>query len=869
MATAALLGRESHAVQPVPNRTLQVPLDPPAEGYLVTNAFPGLTFSEPVAVATPPGETNRLFVVERAGRILVLTNLAQPNLSVFLDLTESTYSDYREAGLLGLAFHPGFATNGFLFTYRTRLIAAETTTPAMHDCLSRFQVALDDPNRAAPESELPLIQHYDMSGEHNAGDVHFGPDGYLYVGFGDAGGAIAQSGFPKQAIDRDFYGCIIRIDVDKRPGSLPPNARPSDTSNYSVPADNPFIGTTHYQGQPVDPARVRTEIWALGFRNPWRMSFDPVTGALYCGDVGAGVTEEIDIIQRGGNYGWPFLEGPYPFFRDQPPEFAPSAPVHFYLHGVGVSTGRDVIGGVVYRGSKIPALHGGYVFGDHTNGNLWTLGADGATTGTSRWLALYAGVAAFGVDPRDGELLLVNVDKGEIGKLLFLTAGPVPSLPPTLADAGVFADLAALTPHEGILPYEINVPFWSDHALKRRWFGIRDTDRPIQFQADANWQFPGGSFWIKHFELELQRGNPNSARRLETRVLVKSWTGLHGVTYRWDASQKNALLVPPEGMNETLFIDDGAAIQPQTWRYPARVECLDCHTAAGGYALGFNTGQLNCAASPQPGAENQLVLFGRAGLFDRPIPDPNTLPAMAHATNTAYSLTHRVRSYLAVNCSQCHQLGLTYYAFWDGRLALPLSAAGIIDGKVYNNFGGPSLRIIKPGSLADSILWIRLARPGVNHMPPLATTVLDQTAIDLVGAWITNELASYQTFKDWTTAQFGNPDLPAAEPEADPDNDGASNELEYLTGSDPLLGSSKWQIAVRRRNDGVQIVFPRVGYRGFEVEWTADLTPPIQWSVLAVPSNRPFLMSPDGLGIVEDLLADRTARFYRVRVFEP
>jgi glucose/arabinose dehydrogenase len=272
----------------VANTTLKMPATPPAYGFQVVKAFGDLLFPSPVAIVTPPDETNRLFIVEQRGRIAVITNLAQPTRSVFLDLTARVTTDAingDERGLLGLAFHPGYATNGYFFVYYST-----TTNTALgvglHERLARFQVSPGDPQRARPDSELPLITQFDEAANHNGGDLHFGPDGYLYISLGDGGGLYDAFG-NSQRIDKGFHSGIIRLDVDQRPGNLPPNphaavnTNATGAANYFVPADNPWIGATSFNTRAVDPQKVRTEFWAVGLRNPWRMSFDPVTGLLY------------------------------------------------------------------------------------------------------------------------------------------------------------------------------------------------------------------------------------------------------------------------------------------------------------------------------------------------------------------------------------------------------------------------------------------------------------------------------------------------------------------------------------------------------------------------------------------------------------
>jgi glucose/arabinose dehydrogenase len=246
--------------------------------YIWTNvvAFPTLpSFANPICIASPPGETNRLFVCEHAGNIIVITNLAAPTRTVFMNLTSKVQFS-GEAGLLGLAFHPGFATNGYFYVFYVG-----QTNSSLSDVVSRFQISATNTNQGDTNSETPLFVQKDRADNHNGGDVHFGPDGYLYIAVGDEGNE--QNTFHNaQHINSNLFSGILRIDVDKLPGSLAPNPNATAliTTNYAVPADNPFVGATTFDNLPVDPNQVRTEFWAVGLRNPWRFSFDPVTGLL-------------------------------------------------------------------------------------------------------------------------------------------------------------------------------------------------------------------------------------------------------------------------------------------------------------------------------------------------------------------------------------------------------------------------------------------------------------------------------------------------------------------------------------------------------------------------------------------------------------
>ncbi|MEW6306572.1 MAG: PQQ-dependent sugar dehydrogenase [Verrucomicrobiota bacterium] len=849
-----------------PNSTLQMPQSPAAYGYALTNAYTG--FASLIGATTPPGETNRLFVLERAGRIVVITNLdiSTGERALFLDISDRTRAN-GEHGLLGLAFHPDYADNRSFFVFYSY-----TDGVSVHNRLSRFETSSTDANQALAESEVVLFSQPDEASNHNGGDIQFGPDGYLYVSLGDEGNQ-SDSLQNSQRIDKDFFAGILRIDVDKLGTNLAPNPHPAlmGQVNYFVPADNPFVGATQFNGVPVNPASVRTEFWAVGLRNPWRISFDPATGALFCGDVGGGAREEINLIVKGGNYGWVFREGtlagPDPT-RQGPAGFASIPPILEYAHGSGLFQGNSVTGGVLYRGGRISQLTGKYIFADYVSGNIWALTPDGTNAASNfERLTGRGSVVSFATDPRNGDVLLVNLG-GFIQRLIYNTnvVSGTP-LPATLADTGVFADVTSLTPHAGIVPYGVNVPFWSDNAKKTRWFSVPNLNQTIAFNREGSWSFPNGTVWVKHFDLELTTGVPASAKRLETRLLVKNPDGVYGVTYRWGSSTSNATLVPEEGLDEEFVINDGGIQRTQVWHYPGRSECRTCHTTAAGFALGFNTEQLNRDFNYAGVTDNQLRALDHVNYFVPAVTNRHTLRALAHPTNAAYSAEYRVRSYLAANCAQCHRPGSSTVGSWDARIENPLSLAGIVNGVLRDNLGDANNRVVAPNDPAHSVLLTRIAQNGPLRMPPLASNLPDTNAINLLTAWI-NSLGSYRTFEQWQWAYFDSTTAPGTGALEDFDGDGSLNFTEYLVGTNPVSPTDAWKTSLVMDGNTAQIRFPQIANRGFEVQFTPSLQPPIVWEPLDVPANRPFISATNFEAVIPDAPAG-PARFYRVRIFEP
>jgi len=372
------------SLPPPPPSNLTIALDP---------VFPGVAFVGLLGLLQAPGDSSRWFAVEQRGMVWVFDN--DPNVATatpFIDITARVDSGPHEAGLLGMAFHPDWGTNG---NFEVFLSYTHTGAP-LESYVSRFY-SLDNGVTLDNSIEDVIMTVLQPFGNHNGGNIEFGPDGYLYGGWGDGGSA----GDPLDNAQnlRNLLGTITRVDVD---GGTP----------YAIPATNPFAANgacTQGVGGASCP-----EIFAWGLRNPWRWSFDNSTGDLWAGDVGQGAIEEVDVIDLGSNYGWHCREGSTIFDTSGNCPAGLVDPITEYDHGVG----QSITGGYVYRGSAIPDLRGFYVFGDFISGRIWALPATSDIGSVANELLNTSlSISSFAVG-NDDELYVLDYAAGSIYQVI-------------------------------------------------------------------------------------------------------------------------------------------------------------------------------------------------------------------------------------------------------------------------------------------------------------------------------------------------------------------------------------------------------------------------------------------------------------------
>lgn len=695
---------------PVPDAFCRVPAPPRPTSPLrlepvFTHAFPEDDDASRITQLVPsPFTPGEWYAVKHKGYLIRFSeDPAQPGHEIVLDLRDGRVSlENDEAGIVSLAFHPA-GTHAFL-AYQ-----APTQNNAFFDSvISRFDVLPD--GTLDPDSEVELVRLPQPNFPHSVDQVAFGPDGMLYATFGDGGTRTSEV---RAQDPTNLYGTMIRVDVD---GTDPVRGTP-----YAIPADNPFADGAH--GAP--------EVFAWGLRNTWRFSFDRETGDIWGGDVGQNRLEEVNRIVRGGNYGWPVVEGTLCYREEtcDPSPFLP--PIHAYPRSEGIS----VTGGYVYRGSALPGLRGRYVYADYLFGTVWSIDAQSAPGFADPRIEAQSGfwISSFAEAP-DGELYLVrwsqaeHIEKTGTGGIYKLVpaedeVGP-DAFPTLLSQTGCQSDDDITAPAEGLVEFAPSAALWSDGADKLRYLSLPEPGT-VEVDGEGNLLFPPGTVLVKHFKY--------GERLHETRLLIHHPSdGWRGYTYRWRPDQSDAELLEA-GYDETL--PDG-----HEWRYPSRPECSRCHTAAAAHTLGLEVGQL---AAPLPGeSSSQLESWLAAGLFSESV-SRETFDAFepyVAVDDSMASAQLRARSYLHSNCSNCHRPGGPVQTEMDLRFATPLVDMNVCDALPLNGTLGLAdaehLRLIVPGDPEASILYLRMTRRGEHQMPPLGTHLVDEPAAEVVRTWI-------------------------------------------------------------------------------------------------------------------------------------
>lgn len=706
-------------------------------------AFPNITFTDPSAMIAHPSQ-DKFFVSERGGRLYLIDNIENTTAkTLVLDLSGNT-ALMNDSGLYNFVLHPNFPQNGYAYVYYTWKATGAANEPMLNEGfngkyqrLSRFTYDFGSGifDRSAEEV---MIQFEALNPSHRGGGMAFGPNGFLYLAIGEQ-----VVGGSHNAISSEFLSGIVRLDVDKRGGSIshPPRRRlgvhvgaANEISGvgYFVPSDNPFLAPDE---------TLFEEFYCVGARNPYRLTYDAISNHTWFGDVGDGSVEELNLVQPAANFQYPFAEGQNAGTAiPDDIQLGLEAPATIALPR---AESGCIVAGFVYRGQKFPSLYGKLIAGDYVWSTIWAVNYDSTTNQSQKdVISALPSIVGFGQDPRHGEIFCFpGIGNGgfstPIYKLRISTVTSNP--PPTLSATGMFTNLTSLEPRGGMQPYSVNMPLWSDGASKRRWIGLPSdgfhddaATEQITFSSTGNYKFPRGTVFAKHFEF--------GERKVETRFLVNGDDGTwYGLSYRWRIDGSDADLVSAGGLTETISANG----RTYNWRFPSRQECFSCHTSQSGFVLGFRTSQINSTGyGPQPGyGENYLTQLSSYGYFDQVITesDLSALPKSAQGwEDPQASLTHKVRSYLDSNCAHCHQPGTSSgRASWDARLQTPLSATALVSNEPIDHLGMNGSKLVMPGSPQGSILLHRMNSVHTGYaMPPLAKDQIDPQAVVGVADWI-------------------------------------------------------------------------------------------------------------------------------------
>lgn len=711
--------------------------------FELTDPFENLRFDDAAQVVEAPD--GRFYVVERAGKIYSFE--PRPGVrdkTLVLDLSDHVVAR-NDSGLIALAFHPEFGQGRspnrdyfyVYYAYREHKPEELDTARLDHELtLSRF--TLGDDGTADPSSELVLISQVDHHLWHQGGGLTFAADGFLYLSIGDEGGY--DCGFQTCQRNDSLFGGVLRIDVDMQGGEVshPIRREPPDgvTDHYFIPNDNPFVD---------DPGAME-EMFAIGLRNPFRMTYDPVDDLMWIGDVGQGQSDEIDVLYKGANYQWDRLEGNLPAPMPSDPTLPQigdwTDPVHAYAR----SEMRAIVMGPVYRGSALPSLYGKVLHADFVQGNVWAASygfEDGKVVLNDTEIIL--DTPFYDADGGTTSIMVSSDDAvymtsfGPNRPLVGIEEAPVVAsdAPSRLSETKLFKDLETLEPADRLIGYEVSTPLWSDGAQKRRFIAVPEAAH-ARYSAHGAWQLPNETVLVKHFGIALDERKPEELHRLETRVIVVDDGGVYGATYKWRADQSDADLLLEHEEEQLTIIDADGEQREQTHIYPSPAECVRCHHPGAGDALGISTRQLNRDVAGQ----NQLrALRARgivAGLPD--VGDEDVLMALPQLTPIDDELAPveaRVRSYLDANCSFCHGTSRIQGAQWDARYETPLDQARIVDAVVVNETNDEALRVIAPGSVEHSQLYLRASSTDRDQrMPPLGSARPDPAFLELLKSWI-------------------------------------------------------------------------------------------------------------------------------------
>ena len=703
------VGQDFLPARATPWTTSQIHGSPePPLPYTTSRVFRQVRLNQPTDIVWLPA-ARRWVATQVDGKIFTFENdsasaVCQP----LLDLNQ--FHDRPVFRGFAIAFHPDQTNQPWCYvTYSSK----QKHPQGAH--LVRFKVIDPRLPKIDPASRVELASW--NSAGHAGSCMRFGPDGFLYVSVGDG-----QPPYPPDPLNTgqdlsDLESSILRIDVND----------PTQEQLYRIPVDNPFYGLPNTRG----------EIWAFGFRNPWKMAFNPTNGDLFVGDVGWEMREMIYRVKRGANYGWSIMEGSQPVKQGLQPKLPITAPIFEHTH----IDSRSITGGFFWHSSRLPELQGAYVYGDWMTGKVWALKTEGDRVLWQKELVdTPIAIICFMLDP-SGEVLLVGYD----GTILRLEENAQPvggqDFPKRLSGTGLFRDVAGQQPESGVLEYEISAHHWADGTHSRQWIAIPGSLR-LGLWENPSWEtgqvhgrfkFPRDTVLAKTVSYLAEAGNPDSQRHLETQILHLLDDEWRAYNYIWNDEQTDALLQDDIALESKLSIKDPDAVggvRRQTWHHSSRSECLLCHIWSAGTVHGFIPEQLNFEWL----GEIQLDRFRQQGLFETRVLPSESIPSPHDASK---SLEDRARAYLALNCSSCHRPQGGGTANFNFDITKPLSVNNYVDAPAaQGDFGIRDARVLAPGDPFRSLLLYRLLKSGRGHMPQFGSSLLDREGIQLLHQWI-------------------------------------------------------------------------------------------------------------------------------------
>ncbi|MDB4946623.1 MAG: hypothetical protein JWP97_6157 [Labilithrix sp.] len=714
---------------------------PSLGGYTLVDAFPGVVFDIPSAIAWPK-LGGAPFVLERTGQIRRIEGSARRDV---LDFSSQVHVA-GEGGALGLVLHPKFGdgsgAHDFAYVWYNACGDATCATPYSQ----RLQRYTWNGTVFEPSSVLTMIEEREYVNVHNSGKMLFGPDGFLYFGNGDDDTVDNH-----QTITNALFAGIFRIDVDQDPAkshAIPPGHTtlhdgPFTRTGYMIPNDNPFVGLV--------PNGLE-EFYALGFRNPFGWSFDKVTGDLWMGDVGDSFREEVNKVVKGGNYQWPLKEGELASVTTKLTSYVagtPTPPAFYYSHAEMADL-VSVFGGTIYRGKALPELDGKYLFSDWPSNRVWALDITKSPATRTTLLDNQYRLQPMGIaEDNEGEFYILQYGPdltndpasfgGHVKKLARDTSRD--ALPKRLRETFLFDDVPSLTPAANLVPYEVTSPLWSDGAVKKRWIRLPE-GKKVTTKADGSLAFPVGTVFVKQFDLPDAVKPKARTRRLETRVMVVGTETTYGYTFRWNAAGTDADLVS-EGTDET--ITDESTGQTRNWHYPSFGQCWSCHRddARQGAEYQKDRWRILGFTGPQLSEAQRTFLTGK-GVIDA-AEVAKLPPVIASPTDATKTAEERAYAYLAANCSPCHHEGASYTGggdTWVATVGGGNLAARHLD-QAANNYpmtvrlGIPNGKLVAPGDPGKSVLLARIKSNDPDlRMPPIARNVVDDQGAAILEAWI-------------------------------------------------------------------------------------------------------------------------------------